>query len=643
MYAGTIFNWHDNSAFEVETTSPIASNQPLFMVVAPFDKGPENLMEIDSRNFNSIFGKSDFDRFGQISLEAQNIIDAGGRLLIKRVCAYDSTLANMVLCAKVSVSEATETAGAVTTVSWVVKSTDSAKTFAEVEAYAKSLRQNDDSLYPLFVFTDNGRGTSNKAMRIIPDYDTSKGLVKMLYKLNIYEGTTLTESISITLDPDYIFDNENYGLTESRNVQISGKVIPSIYEEFIDLMIQKIPFVSTNLTDEEKREIAKSYDLIFGYTYTGESFFAPGTAITLKWDFTSDGTMDPNASYGIPFSFKDTTNDNIACPGNNGQYTDSPATEEHGYVYNDIAAVYMGYNGNNGADPTEGIESTETIDEVWDVDSHKLFCVPDANFPDIVKTAIKDFVDFRKDCMFFRDICVADQDGKLYNNLNSIKQRYNDLTGSVTQSYFTSDFLTSYEIEDPNTKKNIRVTALYDIVTCLTRNYINNGPFAPVAGSYNGYILDSAIPGTINYVPIITPTVNQKQAIDDLRLNYAIFEEGRCVVQSAYTSQKKNTQLSFTNNVLSIQEVARVVRKTCPRNRFRLITGSDMSEYARAVTRVLEGYQSYFDLLEFTYTEDKLRAVQKIFYAQINFSFNNWAQTEIFDLFALSQSTSQNL
>ena len=180
---------------------------------------------------------------------------------------------------------------------------------------------------------------------------------------------------------------------------------------------------------------------------------------------------------------------------------------------------------------------------------------------------------------------------------------------------------------------------LYDLVYKLTTQYINDGPFYPLAGTYNGYELDSAIENTINFVPIITPVSNQKQAIDDLRVNYAIFEDDVAVVQSNYTSQKMNTQLSFINNVLAIQEVARVVRTVCPRNRFRLITGSDMSEYANAVSRVLQGYQSYFEVLEFTYTEDPLRSIQKIFYASINFSFNNWAQTEIFDLYALSNTT----
>ena len=64
-----------------------------------------------------------------------------------------------------------------------------------------------------------------------------------------------------------------------------------------------------------------------------------------------------------------------------------------------------------------------------------------------------------------------------------------------------------------------------------------------------------------------------------------------------------------------------------------------MSEYASAVSRVLQSYNNYFETLEFQYTQDPLRSIQKIFYASINFAFNNWAQTEVFDLYALSNVT----
>jgi hypothetical protein len=402
----------------------------------------------------------------------------------------------------------------------------------------------------------------------------------------------------------------------------------------------------------------------------------PVVAIKVKVD--EDGNLvgdDLNVSYGNKFGYL----------GDYGSYGETPAkygNEHDVYTYFgtdsidliktrdlsptnpdykayrqlviDIASVYLGHD-------TDGSE----IDEVWDTDSHKIFAIVDANYHKAIKDCIANFVEFRKDCIFFRDCNIGATGVKnvqdVYLNYildNKFVKKFNAeyvqfFNGSFDskimainnlRSSFIADYGTTYEIVDPISKKNIVVTMLIDLAIKLAYLYIEQGPFSPLAGVYNGFQLDNAIEGTINFVPIITPALNQKQVIDDLRLNYAIFEdEGTCVIQSNYTSQDKNTQLSFINNVLAIQEVARVVRTVCPKNRFRLITGSDMSEYATAVSRVLQGYNAYFDVLEFKYTQDPLRSIQKIFYASINFSFNNWAQTEIFDLYALANTTTTSV
>ena len=123
-----------------------------------------------------------------------------------------------------------------------------------------------------------------------------------------------------------------------------------------------------------------------------------------------------------------------------------------------------------------------------------------------------------------------------------------------------------------------------------------------------------------------------------MKLNYAIFNDDECVVQSCYTSQVENTELSYVNNVLAIQEAIRALRTMCPRQRYRLVTGSDFTDYAQACQNVLENFMGHFNVLRFTYTEDKVKAAQKIFYASIEFSFNQWAQTEIFDIYALNRA-----
>ena len=107
-------------------------------------------------------------------------------------------------------------------------------------------------------------------------------------------------------------------------------------------------------------------------------------------------------------------------------------------------------------------------------------------------------------------------------------------------------------------------------------------------------------------------------------------------MQSCYSSQLEYTQLSWINNVIGIQTVLRAVRKECPAMRYSLVTGSDLSDYSTAVSKVLGNYTSNFSTLNFIYTQDKLQTAQKIFYASIEFAFLNWAQTEIFDVYAIN-------
>ena len=80
----------------------------------------------------------------------------------------------------------------------------------------------------------------------------------------------------------------------------------------------------------------------------------------------------------------------------------------------------------------------------------------------------------------------------------------------------------------------------------------------------------------------------------------------------------------------------REVRSACPKNRFKFTSGNDFTEYATEVSKVLDAFKNNFDSLKFVYLEDTAKEAQKIYYAAIEFTFNNWAQSEIFDLYALN-------
>ena len=281
MYPGTIVNWYDQSEFQTENTIADIDNSPLFMVVSSFDKGPEELMEVSGEEFNSLFGTMYFDKHGQNAIQAQRIINAGGRLLVKRVVADDSTVANVILVATVTGSETQkqdedgnpiylDENGSETTdvtenpvmvksasIKWTMSSVTDCKTFEEVREKALEMLDEEGGVYPVMIFTDNGRGVSKKAIRIIPDYDTSKGTGSMFYTGAVFEGTTSTESTVITFDPDVIYINNAYGLTKDTMIQVRGETIPVVYEAYLSKLAS-----STDIAEETLR----SYDLIYGYT-----------------------------------------------------------------------------------------------------------------------------------------------------------------------------------------------------------------------------------------------------------------------------------------------------------------------------------------------------------------------------------------
>lgn len=577
MYPSTIFNWHDNSGFDTTATSANNDSAPLLMQVFSADKGTEDLIEITGTDFDAMYGTMSFARHGQSAIQAKNIIDAGGRLYAKRVVANDSTLANVVLIAKVSSDD-----GDGIKIKWESQSIQNCKTFKEVKAAAEKLLNNEEGIYPIFVYSDNGRGVSGKAVRLNPDYATSKGSSHMFYSLNVYEGTNITEQTTITVDPDVIWNNTAYRLDEYTNVQISGTVLPAAFE----LYAQKI-------ADELALDIdtVKSYDIIYGYTNKG--------AAIEKFSLADD-SVDLDSENGIALA-----------EGSNGEFGNAPVGTDAWTKA--IVEVFKNENGDH--------------DEVFDVDQHKIAAICDANYPDEVKNAIFDWVAFRKDCVFLRDF------GTGLTTFAEIKAKYDGFIEK--RNYFTADYATSYMIADPNTKKTIEVTMMYDMAAILV-DHIANNPHTPMAGTSNGFVLPSAIKGTINFVPTNTPKANQKEAMDNIRVNYALFEDNQCVVQSCYSCQDAYTQLSYINNVMGIQRVLRAVRTACPRQRFSMSTSSDLQTYATAVNNVLANYVNSFATLNFKYTQDDLKTAQKIFYASIEFAFLGWAQTEIFDVYAIN-------
>ena len=483
-------------------------------------------------------------------------------------------------------------------VKWSVSHVTNCKTYDEVLTMAskayKSETNTVESLedgsvnivkstsYPLFVVTDNGRGVSNKAIKIVPDYNQSKDMENMFYNVSIFEGTTGIESTVCTLNPSAIFDNTLYGINKDTAVQVLFGSVPGMYNKYMaDL---------SKLTGYDLATL-KKYDCIFMTNNKG--------SLMNPYVLLDEESIDLQSASGVE----------LKC-GTNGEFGDAPFGTK---AWTDAAIEVL-----------DG-----TFDDIiWDVDTYKIAAVFDANYPKEVKDKIAEFVIFREDCVYFRDYGI---DIMSYPSIVN----YHDNIDADKKSKFILDYYTTYEIRDPETKVRERVTCMYDLARAMVTHFAN-GCYRPMAGVANNMILTNAIEGTINFTPRNTPSVNQKALLDDMRVNYAIFEDGRCVVQSLYTSQEDYTQLSYGNNVLAIQEVVRSIRTACPKQRFTFASGSDFSSYADAVNALMKGFQSNFAELRFEYQQNTLKAAQKIFYASVYFKFNNWAQTEVFEVYALN-------
>ena len=158
----------------------------------------------------------------------------------------------------------------------------------------------------------------------------------------------------------------------------------------------------------------------------------------------------------------------------------------------------------------------------------------------------------------------------------------------------------------------------------------------PMAGQRNDAIIDEIVYGTLNYKPRTTPEVNEKDELEDLRVNFGSYYKDDFTLETVYTSQEDYTQLSFANNVLAMQEVIKALRVYFPIKRYAYITSSqDLDSYTADINTMLDQFRSNFSELEFVYTGDQVHLDNKIYKAMLSYRFNNFIQAELVDAYAL--------
>lgn len=641
MSPGTFINpWQDLSNVQQQADVDPISYRPLIMVASSFDKGPEEMTRCYGDEFFNLYGKNpSFAKHGQAGIQSTRIALAGAELLVKRMVAADAEIANLILGQRISeitdaggetdlgagvsthadIGEAevtfpeegsedqgtdgddgnggggndpvtppttedpttpTEPEQKAYSVRWEALSVEGCKTYDDVYTAAMKLHTEDPEFFPLIIVSDNGRGVSSKAIRLTPNYEVSKGYGITFFTLRVFEGTKEIDKKTVTFNPNVVIGESSYGMYhEDTSKQVKITVDQDMYMEYLVALADKLCVPPEDIQYE---------DLINMRTFKG---------LGMENIELAEDSVDLNANYGI--SLRD---------GSNGSFGNCPIKSEA------LTQAYISFF------------SGEETDEIYDLNIHKICAIFDANYPIEVKETIARWVSFREDMYFFRDLGVG-----IRTYLDIVAA----LAENKTNNKFIGNYMTSYMIYEPSTHKRVEVTMMYDFAPAMV-SLFSSGAYVPTAGTTNSMILRDPIPGTVNFVPRNTPTAKQLDLLEELRVNYAIFENvegsGNCVVQTLYTSQDKNTQLIYINNVLAVQEVIREIRTTCPKNRYSFQTGNDFSAYAKDVAAVLQPYKSHFSHLEFKYEKDDIMADQKIFNGVLEFAFNSWFQTEIFDV-----------
>lgn len=595
-------------------------DHPIIMASCPTSKGTEKWITLKStKDYISNFGDPSFSKYGQASIQAYNALDAGAFVRFKRVVANDSTLANIGVVADIKNVKKQKTdangvpiyidkdTGKETTdptgnspvlknhveityklVSVILDGNDMNNFGSALLSDFKHTNEiGEDGHYPLFLIGDSGRGKSNKRFRIYINNSGSYPIAYARYIIEVIENDEVLEKINFTMDPNIIEKDFNQSLQNIVKAK-SSQIRAISFDDEIEAFAKNVGF----LIGQEDSFI--DTDILFGTDAYGQPYE----------DITITNEVDLSTINGIQL-----------LNGNNGAFGDTPILSENYPVQQ--KKVF------DGSLPYDG-------DDIYDIDNNRIDAIFDANYPAIVKRAIEELVNFRQDCMYFRDMGLG------ISSIEEVKVR--DLDND--HSMFSATYMNSYDIYDPFTRKPISVTIMYDLVRLFTKHFIN-GRTRPFCGLKYEIIIPSTsiIEGTLNFSPKNTPSLNQKTELDTLRINYLAYYNNVLTLDTSYTSQTKKTQLSWVCNILAIQEVIKAIRDTCPKIRYTFIDGSseEFVKYKEDVkNEVIDKYAANFLDIGIQFVNDDQYTLNKIIYAEIYVMFKNWVENEFFTITAIN-------
>ena len=607
MYPSTTFIIEDRSQIEdLQTTEQNPS--PLFAQFFSSDKGPEEMGEYFGDEFK-IFGTPNFARHGQPLLQAQRLINNGATVLAKRVVAPDAALANLIILAKqkkVSSQKLNEDGqplymtpdGEETTeandnpimdvkceINYEVQSVagnlndiEDLKASALAFSDYESKTAEEEKVYPICLITDNGRGVSNKKIKITPNISGSRNKSYLTYIFSVIEDSAILESTLFTLNPDTVTATSNLALSSVAKTYLKEVKVFS----FDDVMRSFISAVKecTGIEDIDNT------DILFGKD-------KKGTNLDI---FKIGKDVDLSIPVGIQLE-----------NGSNGSFGNDPMKAPD-YV----TALIEAFNG----------KFTENI---YDVDNILLDGIIDANYPEDVKKEIEALVDFRKDAFFFRDLGTG-----LFTSEDIIAK-----ADTVVKSRYIGIYGNSYDVIDEYSKKQITVTTGYSLAGILPSHFANNR-HAPVAGSLYGFVFDEIIEGTMNFLPKVIPEKDQKEELFSKHVNFISYLDKVPTLESEYTTQEEHTGFSYINNTLAVQEVIKAIRVRCPKSRYSFMEEEDLIKYEEDVENVLSKYTAHFSELKMEYAKDPIYEQNMVYYAVLYIKFKKFVQAEVFRIIAIN-------
>lgn len=668
-YARSRFELLDQSDIrEIESVAPESTGTvPLAMAVYTSDKGPEDWRLVTSfEKFASDVGPISFVKHGQGLTTVAQELRAGGYVFCKRLVSNDATLANVTIRVRVVRSNN------VCYVYYYTTSETEIKTFKDACDNVKNNYNSRDAVTPaveavpaedpspdnpegteavpgspemfdapLFTITANGRGVSNIYITITPMNINGKSNRNFRFSFDVYENYEKLESVIFTMNPDVVVDNVALSFNPRVKALVS-QVKSYMYEnalyDFINYLCGdgETNYVSINGNALTINNLV-NLDFINGTDERGTTYI--GGMVTMNTP-TPEATDDETEVEDLHSLWEENTPSDIQnkvinigeerniilSNGSYGAMGTNPIENDFEYQKMVIEAFNGTYKHEGQVIVSPHDEQTMLYDPIiYDLDRYKIDFICDCGYCADAKQAITDLADFREDFVFFADMGF---DISSFNDILTVAPL-------MPESKFISIYHNIVNVYDPYSMKEITVTLPY-LMAPRVINHIKNGVGRPLAGIINNFTFNEIIEGSINFIPVAIPGLDQKQELANRNINYISIYDGTSVLDSVYVNTTTYTQLSYIQNVMLVQAIIKEIREYCPKQRYTFIDNSDLQDYLDDANRIVNNYSSLFDSIEFQYMADPNYESNNIFYAIIKCRFHNFIQEEYFKVIALA-------